>query len=73
MEKRCPDLSACQASLLGAGELVLCQSGHRIACDYALPFGIQYFCIHPESLDIAHRSARMPSPAQPTEPTEDSE
>lgn len=32
---------------------MFCRSEHRVSCDYALPFGIRYFCLHPQSGDIA--------------------
>jgi hypothetical protein len=58
IEKRCPDITCCRASLLGTAHLVFCQSDNRIACDYALPFGIKYFCIHPQSMEIAGHTSR---------------
>jgi hypothetical protein len=51
--KRSPEISQCRASAVGVGGLVLCRSDHRISCDYVQPFGIQHFCIHPRSIDIA--------------------
>lgn len=63
-QKRSPDISLCSASRLGTGELVLCRSDHRFSCDYAQPFGVQQFCIHPQALDIAAGRARAPSPAR---------
>lgn len=57
MEKRSPDITQCHASRLGAGDLVFCRSEHRAGCDYALPFGIRYFCLHPQSGDIAAGTA----------------
>ncbi len=62
MEKRSPDIAQCRASLLGAGHLVFCQSQHRVACGYALPYGIKHFCMHPQCLEIADRTARQQTP-----------
>ncbi len=58
MERRSPNIAECRASLLGAVQLVFCQSEHRITCDYALPYGIKHFCTHPQCLEIADRTAR---------------
>lgn len=63
-QKRSPDISLCSASRLGASELVLCRSDQRYSCDYAQPFGVQHFCIHPQSLDIAADKARPTDPAR---------
>ena len=48
--------------MLGAGQLVFCHSDQRAACDYALPFGVKHFCIHPQSLDIAAQTEATPNP-----------
>lgn len=58
--KKCPDISTCRATQLGAGSLVFCLSRNRVNCDYPLPFGVKYFCLHPQCMEIADRSARLP-------------
>ena len=62
MGKRSPDISKCRAAMLGAGQLVFCHSDQQAACDYALPFGVKHFCIHPQSLDIAAQTEATPNP-----------
>lgn len=59
--KKCPDILSCRATQLGAGGLVFCLSKHRVHCDYPLPFGVKYFCLHPKCMEIADRSVGPPS------------
>lgn len=58
LQKYCPDITQCRATLLGTGNLVFCQNENRLACGYVLPFGAKYFCLHPQCLDIAGRTGR---------------
>lgn len=55
---RCPDISSCCATQLHGSELVLCLNDNRLICDYPLPYGDKFFCLHPQCLEIAGRSKR---------------
>jgi len=58
--RKCPDISLCRAYSMGAGSLTYCLSEYRSECDYPLPFGIKYFCLHPQCTEIAGRFKPLP-------------
>lgn len=62
LEKKCPDISTCRARQMGVGSFVYCMSDKKLQCDYMLNFGNVNFCLHPQKVQIAARSAHCDEP-----------
>jgi hypothetical protein len=54
--RKLPDLAICRARRAGFGDYVVCLVPLPVECEYALPFGYEYFCLHPEHEEIIART-----------------
>jgi hypothetical protein len=50
--RKLPDAAICRAKPAGFGNYVNCLVELPVECKYSLPFGYEYFCLHPERMDI---------------------
>ncbi len=60
--RRLPDAELCRARHTGFADHVNCVTPHQWSCEFAIPFGLGYLCVHPDRFDIATRTAQSGSP-----------
>ena len=55
-QRKLPDVAICRAQPAGFGDYVKCLVHFPVECEYALSFGYEYFCLHPQRADIIART-----------------
>ncbi len=55
--RRLPDAELCRARHTGFADHVNCLTPHQWSCEYAIPFGVGYLCVHADRCGIAARTA----------------
>jgi hypothetical protein len=55
-QKDQPVMESCRARWIIQGKIIGCMNMPVRGCTYALPFGDEYFCLHPLSSDIVYKT-----------------
>ena len=56
----------CRAKIHGAGDLVDCLALEQVRlCHHVLPFGSDFFCIHPQRLEFVEKTKIQAHPEKP--------
>ena len=54
--RRLPDPDFCRAKHTGFADHVNCITPHQWSCEFAVPFGLGYLCLHADRFGIASRT-----------------